>query len=174
MARCVSRLSKIVAIQYTKCSLPQPCSQIYRLVAYRGDPRRRDRPRMYPAQLYFAPYKRAASLCPIRFNVTLPKPTRTKLVLRQGAARAVVAEIKELRKQAMRKRQLAPASSGEKGYPKARPARGVGVVEDKERTPTKDAAAVGVTAGGGGNDASAVEADHPEAWEWYLKAAACG
>lgn len=95
----------------------------------------------------------------------------------QGAARVVVAEIKELRKQAMRKRQLAPASSGKNGgSTKARRTRGVsfGLDTGKGRTPTNDAAAGVSAAAGDGNEASAVEVDHPEAWEWYLKAAACG
>lgn len=75
-----------------------------------------------------------------------------------------MAEIKELRKQAMRRRQLAPASSGPKYSAKARRTHEVGVGEDKGRTPINDDAGVIGT----------VEVDHPEAWEWYLKAAACG
>lgn len=84
-----------------------------------------------------------------------------------------MAEIKELRKQAMRKRQLAPASSGRKGSTKAGRTRGVrSVDEEKGQASVKDA--VGDAAAGSRKGASAVEVDHPEAWEWYRKAAACG
>eukprot|EP00903_Cladosiphon_okamuranus_P008898 g8517.t1 len=92
----------------------------------------------------------------------------------EGAARAVVAEIKELRKQAMRKRQLAPASSGRKGSTKAGRNSGVSICDDKGRKSINDAAAVATAAGGDGEEAATVEVDHPEAWGWYLKAAACG
>lgn len=78
-----------------------------------------------------------------------------------------MAEIKELRKQAMRKRQLAPASAGSKGSTKARRMLEVSTGADTGQ-------ASGVAPDGGGKEAFAVEVDHPEAWEWYLKAAAGG
>lgn len=83
-----------------------------------------------------------------------------------------MAEIKELRKQAMRKRQLAPASSGLKGSAKARGTQKVGIGEDNGRTPINDAA--GGAVAGDRKEASKVEVGHPRAWEWYLKAAASG
>ena len=85
-----------------------------------------------------------------------------------------MAEIKELRKQAMRRRQLAPASSGRKGSTKAGRTSGIRIGEDKGRTSIDDATGVAATSRGDGKEASAVEVDHPEAWEWYLKAAAIG
>eukprot|EP00752_Nemacystus_decipiens_P016191 g14478.t1 len=92
----------------------------------------------------------------------------------EGAARAVVADIKELRKRAMRKRQLAPASFGtNEASAKARRTREeVSAGEDTGRTPTIDAA--DDTAAARNGKEAVVEVDHPEAWEWYLKAAACG
>lgn len=86
----------------------------------------------------------------------------------------VVAEIKELRKQAIRKRQLAPASSGRKGSTKAGRSSGVGIGDDKGRKSINHAATVVTATGGDEKEVSAVEVDHPEAWEWYVKAAACG
>lgn len=79
----------------------------------------------------------------------------------EGAARAVVAEIKELRKQALMKRRLAPgASSGRgrragKGSAKARQQASESRADDEK-------------------EASLADTDHPEAWGWYLKAGELG
>lgn len=69
----------------------------------------------------------------------------------EGAARAVVAEIRELRKQAIKKRQLAPASGGS--------------------TRRHKASTGGEAIPSGSSDGASPGIDHPEAWEWYAKAA---
>lgn len=93
-----------------------------------------------------------------------------------------MSEIKELRKKAMRRRQLAPASApgsterrAGKGSAGGARARGVGDGKGKERA-LFDAGGGGGGCGGedGKDGSSAAEVDHPEAWEWYQKAAACG
>ena len=83
----------------------------------------------------------------------------------EGAARSVVADIKELRKQALRKRQMAPASRSMKRTPGDCRAKQTDRSSSNERgkfpTVTKD-------------EKSVLEVDHPQAWEWYMKAAEQG
>lgn len=79
----------------------------------------------------------------------------------EGAARTVVAEIKQLRMQAMRKRQLAPGSRSIRAA-RSSEAKGAHEVSGK---PGDIPAVIGE------EKASPPEVDHPEAWEWYVKAA---
>lgn len=93
----------------------------------------------------------------------------------EGAARAVVAEIKDLRKQAMKKRQLAPASLGSKGRAGKGPAKTTGNSEDCASGKEGPVLSDGTREAGDGRETPApAEVDHPEAWEWYLKAALSG
>lgn len=157
-------------------------SQTSRLIAHRSDPRR-DRRRLPKA----APTQQSPPTQPgptkpnqanaTRSNLSLPYPIKPN-PLNQGAARAVVAEIKKLRQQAMKNRQLAPASSGSRrrtGEGSANDARtreGSSNGGDEDRALSRGAA--GATAAGSGKEVPPAAVDHPEAWEWYLKAAACG
>lgn len=78
-----------------------------------------------------------------------------------------MAEIKKLRQQAMKKRQLAPASAGVKRHTRK------GSTNDEENRAGAGADADGA-AGNDRKQTPPAEVDHPEAWEWYLKAAECG
>lgn len=83
----------------------------------------------------------------------------------EGAAKSVVADIKELRKQALRKRQMAPASRSMKRTP------GGFRAKQTDRPSSNEGGEFPVPTKGG---ESLPEVDHPQAWEWYIKAAEQG
>lgn len=91
----------------------------------------------------------------------------------EGAARAVVAEVKELRRQALRKRAAGKTT-------RRAPAN---TTSGRENRGTDNAVVTRSSVNGGGSagDRSREEvqlitskANHREAWEWYLKAAENG
>ncbi|CBJ48465.1 conserved unknown protein [Ectocarpus siliculosus] len=92
----------------------------------------------------------------------------------EGAAKAVVAEIKDLRKQAMKKRQLAPGSFGSKGRAGKSPTKTTRMSDVSARGNDGRVLSVGAREAGGGRGTTPPEVDYPEAWEWYLKAALSG
>lgn len=72
------------------------------------------------------------------------------------AGKAVISEIKELRRKSIKKRRMAPASGG-------------------IRHGAKDGnVAVAAAGGGGGKKKMPPSMNHPQAWEWYVKAADMG
>ncbi|CAM9552627.1 unnamed protein product [Laminaria digitata] len=84
----------------------------------------------------------------------------------EGAARSVVADIKELRKQALRKRQRSPASRSTKPTPG-------GFTAKQTDGPSINAGGT-FPAASRRDEKSLPEVDHPQAWEWYIKAAEHG
>lgn len=84
----------------------------------------------------------------------------------EGAARSVVADIKELRKQALRKRQRSPASRSTKPTP--------GGFRAKQTDGPSINAGGAFPAASRRDEKSLPEVDHPQAWEWYIKAAEHG
>lgn len=92
----------------------------------------------------------------------------------EGAARAVVAEIKDLRQQAMKKRQLAPGSFGSKGGAGKSPTKTTRMSDGSSSGKDGRVLSDGAREAGGGRGTPPPEVDHPEAWEWYLKAALSG
>lgn len=84
----------------------------------------------------------------------------------EGAAKSVVADIKELRKQALRKRQMSPASRSTK-----RTAGGFSAKQTAGPSRNEGGAFPAATTR---DEASVPGVDHPQAWEWYIKAAEHG
>lgn len=71
------------------------------------------------------------------------------------AAKAVISEIKELRRQSLKKRRTAPASGG-------------------IRHGSKDGNYGKVATAAAGENETSPSMNHPGAWEWYVKAADMG
>lgn len=82
----------------------------------------------------------------------------------EGAAKAVVTDINKLRRQAIKKRQLTPASRSK------HPARGSPTTTRKDEANRDEGRVVFAAT----SDKPFPEFDHPEAWEWYMKAAKRG
>lgn len=78
----------------------------------------------------------------------------------EGAARAVVAEVKALRRRALQKRAEATRASKKKPP-------GLRVEDDGTKSSSGQESSSLTTS----DDGDAVKVRHPEAWEWYLKAA---
>lgn len=76
----------------------------------------------------------------------------------EGAARAVVGEVRELRRQAIKKRRTLQRKRGKLEWTEA------------GRHSREACTAIATSSGSKGGP----EMDHPEAWEWYLKAAEQG
>lgn len=85
----------------------------------------------------------------------------------EGAARSVVADINKLRKQALRKRQMSPASRSTKRTPGGFSAKQT----DGPGSSNKGGAFPAATTR---DEALLPGVDHPQAWEWYIKAAEQG
>ena len=84
----------------------------------------------------------------------------------EGAARSVVADIKELRKQALRQRQMSPASRSTKRTP-----GGFSAKRTDEPNSNEGGAFPAATTR---DEKSSPGVEHPQAWEWYIKAAEHG
>lgn len=87
----------------------------------------------------------------------------------KGAAKAVVAEIKELRRMAIRQRQRAPGSGGIRRPHHMKKDQ----ADSRSSSSWRADRALGVSnvAEGEGSDTCPADMNHPEAWEWYMKAA---